>query len=367
MIPDPPFTERQGALNGVVPASEHLAANVRRLYPRLPPDDSHSQPSNTMYLNPVLNESLPPSLPGDRSARSFPWLGLSIALAAGLVLLLISLLCPGEAAAQAPTQSLADYEYSPDKGPRDRVVHYLKSNLDGSNRLVLSVHFSEPLKLEVLKVERDGRALALVVAELDSATLTEARMQSFNALEAGAPRLQMMLKSEPGSRRLVAHVAKAEMPVAVSHLPAHIYNFDLMGFNATLPFLKDPRRDFEVGIVDPDFTFLAKHFKPDGGVQEGGFIYKGKATIRYVGEDKVNDVPCFKYEVAGPAFNGVKGTLWINAQDQLLERFEHALPDNPDWNSLRLVRLGTRVMDAAGWREFKDATVKRAMLLRGGG
>lgn len=311
--------------------------------------------------------------PAASTERPFSGLGLCMAGVAALALFLIALVCPGAAAAHMPAQlpaqprtdSLADYEYSQDKGPRNRVVHYLKSNLDGSRRVVLSAHFSEPLKLEVLKVEHDGRSLALVTAELDPATLTEARMQSFNALETGTPRLQMMLKSDAGSRRLVAHVAKAELPVAVAHLPAHIYNFDLMGLNATLPHLKDPRRDFMVGIVDPDFTFLAQRFRPDGGVQEGGFIYKGQATFSYLGEDRVNDVPCLKYAVAGPAFGGVKGTLWINAQDRLLERFEHALPDNPDWNSLRLVRLGARSMDAEQWRAFKDATVKRAQGLHG--
>lgn len=305
-----------------------------------------------------------PSALTTTALRRFPWLGLSVAFLAGLALLLVSLLYPGAAAAQTNTDALADYEYSQALGPRNRVVHYLKSNLDGSKRVVLSAHFSEPLKLEVLKVEHDGRSLALVTAELDPATLTEARMQSFNALESGTPRLQMMLKSDAGSRRLVAHVAKAELPVAVPHLPAHLYNFDLMGFNATLPHLKDPRRDFDVGIVDPDFAFLAKHFKPDGGVQPGGLVYKGKATFRYLGEEKVNEVPCFKYEVAGAAFNGVAGTLWINVQDRLMERFEHALPDNPEWTSLRLVRLGARAMDAAGWRAFKEATVQRAMGLR---
>lgn len=290
--------------------------------------------------------------------------------ACALILLASAALEPSRAMAQtaatpaAASDSLRDYAYAASQGPRDKVVHYLKSNLDGSKRLVLSAHFAEPLKLEVLKVEHDGQSLALVSAELDPATLTESRMQSFNALERGTPRLQMMLKSDPGSRRLVAHVAKAEMPVAVPHLPAHIYNFDLMGFNATLPHLKNPRRDFEVGIVDPDFEFLARHFKPDGGVQEGGFVYKGRATFRFIGEEKKDDVACLKYEVAGAAFGGVKGTLWVNAQDRLIERFEHALPDNPEWNSFRLVRLSSRAMDASGWREFKDATVKRAMAMQ---
>jgi hypothetical protein len=165
----------------------------------------------------------------------------------------------------AQTDSLADYAFAPDRGPKGRVVHYLKSNLDGTQRLVLSAYFAEPLKLDVLKVEHDGRALALVQAELDLKTFTETHMQSFNALELGTPRLQMTLDAEPGNRRMVTRMGQAEMPVTVAYLPAHIYNFDLMGLSATLPHLKDPRRDFEVGIVDPDFEYLQKRFKPDGG------------------------------------------------------------------------------------------------------
>jgi len=273
------------------------------------------------------------------------------------------LACSTTIRAQEGGDSLADYAYQPTQGPRNRVVHYLKSNLDGSKRLLLSIHFATPLKLEVLKVEADGQYLALVAAELDARTLTETRMRSYNRLEQGAPRLQMALKAE-GPRRLVAGVAKAQLPVQLSHLPAHLYNFDLSGFNATLPHLKNPRRDFEVGIIDPDFDFLKTRFKPEGGVQEGGFVDRGRASFRYLGEERLDEVPCLKYEVGGPAFQGIQGWLWVNAKDRLIERFEHALPDNPDWQSFRLGRIASRPMDAAGWARFKAATVRRAMDLR---
>jgi hypothetical protein len=83
-----------------------------------------------------------------------------------------------------------------------------------------------------------------------------------------------------------------------------------------------------------------------------------------LGDEKLNAVDCWRYEVAGAAFGGVKGSLWINTKDRLIERFEHALPDNPEWNSLRLVRMGARTMNAAAWSAFKDATVLRANTLR---
>src|SRR6185295_17421550 len=45
-------------------------------------------------------------------------------------------------------------------------------------------------------------------------------------------------------KRLVASVAGTQMPVTPGHWPAHIYNFDFSGLNATLPHLKNPRGNF---------------------------------------------------------------------------------------------------------------------------
>ncbi len=54
------------------------------------------------------------------------------------------------------------------------------------------------------------------------------------------------------------------------------------------------------------------------------------------------------------------------AADGLIERFEHPLPDNPDWKSFKLSRIGSRPMNDAEWEAFKAATVRRAMDLRDG-
>jgi len=265
-----------------------------------------------------------------------------------------------------PGSSLSDYEFKPERAPVGKVVHYLKSNLDGSKRMVLSLHFSAPLTMEVLKVEADGQYLALVQAELDPATLSEAKMKSFNQLESGKPREHMALEPDTAQRRLVAQVANTRMPVTPSHWPAHIYNFDFSGLNATLPHLKDPRRSFDIGVIDPDFTFLKTKFKPDAGELAGGFVDKGKARFRYVRDEELDEIPCHRFEVSGPAFKNIKGTLWVNAKDGLIERFEHALPDNPDWKSFKLSRIGSRPMNDAEWEAFKAATVRRAMDLRDG-
>jgi len=268
------------------------------------------------------------------------------------------------ALALAQTDSLDQFHRQLDKLPTQRVVHYLKSNLDGSVRQVQSLYFAGPLRLEVLKVENDGRYLGLVEARLDPQTLTESWVRSYNRLEQGIQPLQMALNSDPGQRRLVAALAKATLPVQVSHLPAHIYNFDLAGLNATLPLLKQPRADFQVGIVDPDFEFLRQRFKPDGGEQPGGFVDKGVATFRYLGDETLDDVPVHRYEVGGPAFGGAVGTLWVNAEDRLIQRVEHPVPDNPNWANFRLDRIASRPMTAAQWKAFKAATVRRAQDLR---
>ena len=284
-------------------------------------------------------------------------------LVAGLLAAPLLALAAGKS---EPSSSLSDFEFKPERAPVGQVVHYVKSNLDGSKRLVLSVHFSAPLTMEVLKAEADGQYLALVQAELDPATLSESRMKSFNRLESGTPQQQMALEPDPQQRRLVAEVANTKLPVTPGHWPAHIYNFDLSGLNATLPHLKDPRHDFEAGLIDPDFQFLKTKFKPDAGEQAGGFVYKGKARFHFVRDEEVDEVPCHRFEVSGPAFKNIKGTLWVNAKDGLIERFEHPLPDNPDWKSFKLSRISSRPMSDAEWEAFKAATVRRAMDMRDG-
>lgn len=279
-----------------------------------------------------------------------------------LLLSLAFSLLPALAAAQ--TDTLGQFDRQLGKLPTQHVVHYLKSNLDGSVRQVQSLYFAGPLQLEVLKVENDGRYLGLVEARLDPQTLTESWVRSYNRLEQGVQPLQMALNSDPGQRRLVASVAKATLPVKVSHLPAHIYNFDLAGLNATLPLLKQPRADFQVGIVDPDFEFLSKRFKPDGGEQLGGLVDKGLATFRYLGDETLDDVAVHRYEIGGTAFGGQLGTLWVNAQDRLIQRIEHPVPDNPTWSSFRLDRIASRPMTRAEWKAFKAATIRRAQDLR---
>ena len=90
------------------------------------------------------------------------------------------------------------------------------------------------------------------------------------------------------------------------------------------------------------FQFLKTKFKPDAGELAGGFIDKGRAHFRFVRDEELDEIPCHRFEVSGPAFRNLKGRLWINAKDGLIERFEHSLPDNPDWTSFRLVRIGSR-------------------------
>lgn len=279
--------------------------------------------------------------------------------------LLTALALAGTASFGHAASSLDQYDARPERAPQGKLVNYVKSNLDGSKRLVLSLYFHQPFEVEALKVEADGRYMALVKAKIDPKTLTENWIRSYNGLEngPGKEKLQMQTDGESGSPRLVAQVAGTQMPVTPAHLPAHIYNFDLTGLNLTLPLLKNPRADFQIGIVDPDFHFLRTKFKPNAGLVEGGFVDKGVARFRYLRDEKLDDVDTHRFEVSGPAFKNLKGTLWVNAKDHLIERFEHQLPDNPDWKNFKLSRLSDRPMDGAGWDAFKAATVTRAMAL----
>ena len=68
---------------------------------------------------------------------------------------------------------------------------------------MLSLFFPAPLAVEVLKVEADGRYLALVQARLDPQTLSESWMRSYNGLERaeGKGQLPMVVSVHRRARR----------------------------------------------------------------------------------------------------------------------------------------------------------------------
>lgn len=262
-------------------------------------------------------------------------------------------------AAQTPTSQVAAFAFDPAKVPVGRVLHYTKSNRDGSHPIEVRVRVEGPSTLDVVKVEQGGRNLARVQAEMDWTTFTVKAMKSWNRLESGEPNLQAQVLLDPLRHTYTAAFNGVTAPARVGHYPLVVYNFDFIGANVIWPFLRDPEKGVELGVADPDFAYMQSQIKGPG-LHPGAFPYRGTVTFRYVGEATHRNVPCRKYLVAGSAFQGREGTLLVNKAEGYWESFEHPQADNPAWTDFKFELNAVTQMTPEAWKAAVEDLVARA-------
>jgi hypothetical protein len=231
----------------------------------------------------------------------------------------------------------SDFTFRPERVEPGRVVHYVKSNLDGSKPSLVSLYIADRDRIEVYKSEKDVDDSADVLAHLDWSRFSADRLDA-GVITADGRREARAELAIRGSE-LVVKIGDTEQKLEVETFPLHVYNFDLMSLNVMLPHLTRPKGSFRIAFAEPTF-----------GTKKEVMELRGFATARSGGIERVHGVATRRYSLAGA---GMNGTFWVNEKDGLLEKFESPIPNNPGWNSLRLERRDTARMTPEEWRRYK--------------
>lgn len=261
---------------------------------------------------------------------------------ASLLLLLLPLVACATAQPQSP---LAAFRYRADRVPAGKVLHYVKSNLDGSKPALVSVYVVDGNDIEVSKSEEGVSDSADITAHLDWKRFTADHLDS-GVLNRDGSRERRVTLDVNGDDVLVS-LGDSDQRLTVKTYPLVIYNFDLMGLNLMLPHLRDPRAGFTVAFIEPTF-------------REGSDLvtFRGRATATYVGSETLHGVNVNRYDMTGAGLLGAHATFWINADDGFIEKVESPLPNNPDWDSYRLERRGRPLpMSREEWNAFKRSHI----------
>jgi hypothetical protein len=223
-------------------------------------------------------------------------------------------------------------------------IHYVKSNLDGTKPSLVTMYIIDGDDIEVSKSEKDVDDSADVRAHLDWRRFSADRLDAGVLTSDGKREARAELTL--GERELAVKLGDTAETLPVSTFPLHVYNFDLMSLNMTLPHLARPRSGFRFAVAEPTF-----------GQKPGVMELRGYADATYAGDETLHGVPTHKYRVSGAGMAGREGWLWINDADGYLEKFESPLANNPGWTSLRLERRGVSRMTQAEWSEYKRKNV----------
>lgn len=245
----------------------------------------------------------------------------------------------------SPTQAeVSKFRYRPNKVAVGTVYHYLKTNVDGTRPEYVSIYVASRDRIESFKYRPGGSRAGLVVADMDWATFSASRLESWQVFGGGEKRLFATLSFVKGEMAAYVSIPATGKPAertAIKHLPFHVYNFDLASLNFAFPHLVNPRGKFTVGIADPNF-------------QEGGplFFYRGEAEVSYVGEEARGGAACRKYKIDGAGLAGRGGHIWVDRRGGFFRDVEIDLPDNPDWQSFKFRLTDLEQMSRREWEAF---------------
>jgi hypothetical protein len=253
--------------------------------------------------------------------------------------------------------SLHLFRYRPETIDIGAVYHYVKSNLDGTKPVRVSLRVASETHIDVLKVYPKLPIMFLVTADMDWSIFSAQQMHSYRVMPNGRV-IETLTATLSVPTRAYRWVRGADrFPEArIGYYPFHEYNFDFSSFNFAFRHLIEPTSTFEIGVTCPD---LSRVPGTDVHTIDYGRLaprYSGKALVEYLGEERVGGAECRKYRMGGPGMENRDGYFWVNMQQACFQLFEHPLHDNPGWDSFRLALSATARMTDSEWSDHIDGS-----------
>lgn len=242
----------------------------------------------------------------------------------------------------------AKFRYRASKAvPVGTVLHYVKTNIDGTRPEYVSQFVAAADRLESFKFHPKSPPAGLVVAEMDWKFFGAGSLKSWRVPGKDGRKLFGTLTFDAAARRgevSLPSVRSAAESFDFGQVPVHLYNFDFGSLNFALPHLVSPEGGFRIGVADPTF-------REAGPLVE----YKGDVTVTYLKDERRNNVPVRKYRIDGAGLQNRGGFIWVNRRRGWIEDMEIDLPDNPDWTSFKFKLLRVERMTRAEWEKFIEA------------
>jgi hypothetical protein len=218
------------------------------------------------------------------------------------------------------------------------VYEYKKSNWDGSHALSIFLYVADSTKLESFKWSEGDEVATLVTADLDWKSFSVSEFQNHKLTKGKAPEFIARLK---GVKHLKIEVGEMRDSLLIADLPWQSYDFDFAGLSFVWRALKDKKDSFWFHIADVAMV----NDKPK-------FVNKGKAKVRFEGDEMIINKQCLKYFVDGPGLENKGGYIWINKENFMIEQYRIALPDEPGFENGMMQLISTYTMTPEQWSSF---------------
>jgi hypothetical protein len=232
---------------------------------------------------------------------------------------------------------LGALQFSSDRVPVGRVLHYVKSQRDGTNTAEISVYVASVDRLEALKWDRGGERATLVTATMDWPRFSVRAFESWQLARDAVPELKATLEVTGDSLSM----SFMPEPVKLTHWPWHSYDFDFTSLNLTLPHLRDP--EGRLASWRTDFVYA----------DPPRVAELGEVRLEFERYEQRGGKRARRYAIGGSGLGNQAGTWWADAETGLLIEYEIPVGDEPGYEDVRLELRGVEEMSPRQWEEFK--------------
>ena len=231
-------------------------------------------------------------------------------------------------------------QFDPQLWPKHTVVHYVKSNWDGTNSGFVSIYFKDDQWIESIKWHSGLPELTVVPAKIDFDRFAVSHFKNIHCGDGGChQRGQMYYEQELKGYMLQFGDYKDTVMSVSSYW--HSYDFDFASLMVAFLFKQDAK--------DHQFE-RADFFMRDG---QPGFGPIGTVYMHSNGIRDFKDVSCQAYTIDGPGLKNRGGEIWFDVQQNLLRGFKIMLPDEDSYRDVSFQYLSKETMEQEQWESFK--------------
>lgn len=221
--------------------------------------------------------------------------------------------------------------------PAETILHYDRSNQDGSNVEKISVFLEGPTQVAVYKRRGLGTDAALVTGEFDPAHDRAVQLIGGRLKRDGSQDARAWLTHDPDPNVLHVRLGKPDgepvESVSLRHdLPWRMFDFDFADWNAILAGSAPPREGIAVELV------MAW---PDAREGESLLRYLGELRGTFAGEEVRLDRATCRFDLHGDWLKADQGNaIWLDAKQGFVVEALLDVPNHPGYDDFRLALTG---------------------------
>ena len=238
------------------------------------------------------------------------------------------------------------FEYNAEKWPENTVVHYVKSNWDGTHQSNISVYFKDGEWIESLKWQEGSSQVTIVPAKIDHSTFSVHHFKNITCIDGECRQRGEMVKDKATGHYLLNF---GPFQDTITNIPEywHSYDFDWASLMVAFLFKKE-HASYQFERCD--------FFIKDG---EPGFGPFDTITMDYKGLQTKLKNPHHLYIIDGPGLNHEGGEIWFSANQSLLLGFKIKTPDEDSYQNVDFRFIEMEKMKPSDWEAFKRSKWQR--------